>query len=45
MSPSKDPPHPAAQISDTQTFFCASGNHRLSVKAGRERTARYNSKS
>lgn len=37
MFPSKDVPHPSAQVSDTQTLFPASGDHRLSVKAAREK--------
>lgn len=37
MFPSKDVPHPSAQASDTETLFLASGDHRLSVKAAREK--------
>lgn len=37
MSPSKDAPQPSAQVSDIQTLFCASADHRLNVKTAREK--------
>jgi len=30
-------PPPSAQVSDTPTLFCASADHRLRVKAAREK--------
>lgn len=37
MSPSKDAPQPSAQVSDTQTLLCATADHRVGVKAAREK--------